>query len=59
MCVCVCGGEEIKNKEGSVRKQEMEKDKRSAGAVNVAFEEPSFRRPSLSDQTRVTDANGN
>lgn len=33
----------------------MEKDKRSAGAVNVVFEEPSFRRPSLSDQTRVTD----
>lgn len=34
----------------------MEKDKRSAGAVNVAFEEPSFRHPSLSHQTRLTDA---
>lgn len=31
----------------------------SAGAVNVAFEEPSFRRPSLPHQTRGTDANGN
>lgn len=52
------GGKEG-NKAGSVGEQKMEKDKRSAGAVNVVFEEPSFRRPSLSDQTRVTDANGN
>lgn len=37
----------------------MEKDKRSAETVNVAFEEPSFRRPSLPHQTRGTDANGN
>lgn len=50
----VCEGEKEGNKAGSVGEQKMEKDKRSAGAVNVVFEEPSFRRPSLSDQTRVT-----
>lgn len=55
----MCEGEKKGNKAGSVGEQKMEKDKRSAGAVNVVFEEPSFRRPSLLDQTRVTDANGN
>lgn len=46
--VCVRRGKEG-NKAESVGEQKMEKDKRSAGAVNMAFEKPSFRRLSLSD----------
>lgn len=50
------GVKERERKQEKVREQKLEKDKRSAGAANVAFEERSFRPPSPSDATHAADA---